>query len=754
MSTALELDARGLRTYLLGSLRFRARAGVADLTRRVGEALRWYRTLVLRGGARGLLFSVVYDVGHLLLEGNRFPFSSLEELESWPEEERGTRLEYENRFLNGILRHPSTRKAIEFIQNDPQRPDLIARALEIVLSPLLKAGGHADAPLVDSVLLRELAPQGRIDPEEEAAAYEELVEEPGALLAGLRSTLEVYFEHAKGPCFSPEDLAEVEHWSAFKKRAQRLAGRRIVAAAAAFPALDPRGVKVVEDEETDTELPDSGYYPQGGFAELANRGPIENLHPAELVYMGEDPFGEDPDPPFDLFALRFLESEALFFQRDSGQLRRTRRTLHLAVAPDQGLRLKLKWHKDPLAVLVYGLVVRLSEDLGKIFPRDALRLELHILTPPGAAQERAMADRELLRVLLRHEIAAGGASVELRPETFDLRGLGERDRRVYAVAIQSGERAPAGIPATAPPPLDDGVREPRLIVWRIGGAPPGEEEHDVVHMPVEGNPEQALVMARNALLAEIAGMKNKGVASLRQARAPRQRQRRLPKGLRRGQGGRAVCQRDGSELVWIPPGTYPLGSEEADPERNLLQPPRDERVERGFYMAVHPVRWGQWRTFCQETGRALHDPSYPVDDDHPVHGISLDAARAYAEWAGLRLPRETEWELAARGAEGRTYPWGETEPTPRLATYGREADGREQWTSACGAHPNGASPFGCEDMSGNLWEWVETGRTQRDGHVVRGGCWNAPPWDCRTFSRAIHSEPSQFVGFRLARDGS
>jgi formylglycine-generating enzyme required for sulfatase activity len=701
------------------------------------------------------MLSLVYDLGFLLVEGDRFPFSSLDRLDLWPEEERAARLEYENRLLNGALRDPSVRKAIEFLRADPARDDLVARALELLLAPLLRAGGHADAPVVDSVLLRELAPQGRISPSEEAEVYVGLVEDEGALLRALETTLQAFFsQRGTAQAFSAEDLSEIEHWSAFKKPAQRLAGRRIVSAAASFPPVDPRGMKVAEEEEADTELPDSGYYPQGGFSELANRGPIENLHPAELIYMGEDPFGDDPDPPFDLFALRILENEALFFQRDSGQLRRTRRTVHVAIAPDQGLRLKLKWHSDALAVLVYGLVVRLSEDLSKIFPRDALRIELHIVTPPGSSQERAEADRELLRVLLRHEIAAGGADVSTEPEAFDLRALGERERRVYGLAVQSGERPPAGIPVSPPPPLADGAREPSLIVWRVGGMPPGEDEPNVVHMPVEGSPQAALVQARNALLGEIAGVKGRGLAALAGARRRIPKRRRLPRGLRRGERGRAINAKDGSELAWIPPGRYPLGTSEADSERNMLQPERDYTLARGIYMGVHEVTWRQFERFSQETGRTPPKPFFPTEGEHPVHRVTILDAKAYAEWAQLRLPTEEEWEIAARGAPGRTYPWGEEEPTPLLSTYGREPDGREGWTTPQGAHPHGASPFGCQDMTGNLWEWVDSANTPDGGHVVRGGCWNAPPWDCRTFSRSVQREASQYVGFRLARDGA
>ena len=115
----LELDAAGVRAYVLGSLSFRG-ASHEDVLRRASQALVWYRSLTLRGRARGVLFSWVYDLGYLLVEGDRFSFRSLADLSSWPDEERSPRLEYENRLLNGFLRAPSTRQAIEWSRWGPE----------------------------------------------------------------------------------------------------------------------------------------------------------------------------------------------------------------------------------------------------------------------------------------------------------------------------------------------------------------------------------------------------------------------------------------------------------------------------------------------------------------------------------------------------------------------------------------------------------------------------------------------------------
>jgi len=104
-------------------------------------------------------------------------------------------------------------------------------------------------------------------------------------------------------------------------------------------------------------------------------------------------------------------------------------------------------------------------------------------------------------------------------------------------------------------------------------------------------------------------------------------------------------------------------------------------------------------------------------EDHPVVHVDLDDARAYARWAGKRLPTEEEWQLAAQGNDGRRYPWGD-EMLP-----GRCNGGEAGGTTPVRAFPDGRSPSGCYDMCGNVWQWTESERS--DGRtrfaILRGG---------------------------------
>jgi len=136
----------------------------------------------------------------------------------------------------------------------------------------------------------------------------------------------------------------------------------------------------------------------------------------------------------------------------------------------------------------------------------------------------------------------------------------------------------------------------------------------------------------------------------------------------------------------------------------------------------------------------------------PVFHVKQDDAQTYCQWAGKRLPKEQEWQEAAQGTDGRTYPWGNQELNCTLANYYGCASG----TVLVGSKPAGASPYGALDMAGNVWEWVE------EKGVVRGGSWQSFPGLLGVTRHELGNASGSGVpygggtgiGFRCARDGS
>jgi formylglycine-generating enzyme required for sulfatase activity len=185
---------------------------------------------------------------------------------------------------------------------------------------------------------------------------------------------------------------------------------------------------------------------------------------------------------------------------------------------------------------------------------------------------------------------------------------------------------------------------------------------------------------------------------------------------------------------------------------------------------------------CVQAGVCRSPVQFPGDHrfdgpTQPVVGVSWDDAVSYCRWVGARLPTEAEWERAARGVDGRTFPWGRAW-NPSLSSHGRfdsvgsdafaadRSDGY-RFTAPVGSFPDGASPYGLVDMAGNAWEWVLDwygeyepapvsggAATPRLFRVLRGGSWTSPGTWQRTTMRyqALPQYRSLEIGFRCAED--
>jgi formylglycine-generating enzyme required for sulfatase activity len=141
--------------------------------------------------------------------------------------------------------------------------------------------------------------------------------------------------------------------------------------------------------------------------------------------------------------------------------------------------------------------------------------------------------------------------------------------------------------------------------------------------------------------------------------------------------------------------------------------------------------------------------------DHPINCVDWIQAKAYCSWAGKRLPTEQEWEKAARGTDGRKYPWGNQSASCARAVMNDGGTGcGDNKTWPVGSKPSGASPYGAQDMAGNVWEWTSDWYdSKKKGRVLRGGSWGYDARRVRASSRGRYYPAfrSNSYGFRCAQ---
>jgi len=235
------------------------------------------------------------------------------------------------------------------------------------------------------------------------------------------------------------------------------------------------------------------------------------------------------------------------------------------------------------------------------------------------------------------------------------------------------------------------------------------------------------------------------------------------------------------QMVRIPAGTFNMGSNDGDADE---KPVHSVRVA-SFEMDLTEVTVDAYGA-CVRAGRCTQPGTDQYCNwgqsgkgNHPINCVDWNQAKAYCDYAGKRLPTEEEWEYAARGTDGRTYPWGNGAPGPRLlnacgsecVAWARErgqswaamyqADDGWATTAPVGSYPSGDSPFGLHDMAGNVWEWTASGYSAdysknrtTNTFVARGGGWDD---DALSTVRAAFrnrnapADRSRDLGIRCAR---
>lgn len=221
-------------------------------------------------------------------------------------------------------------------------------------------------------------------------------------------------------------------------------------------------------------------------------------------------------------------------------------------------------------------------------------------------------------------------------------------------------------------------------------------------------------------------------------------------------------------MVYVPPGEFLMGH---NPPSVDYGPIRRVFTD-AFWISKNNVTVSQFADYCEATGYKFdwdgRRPPWGWDgkDDRPMVNVTWEEARAYCKWAGGNLPTEAQWEKAARGTDGRNYPWGNDWEANRA--WFRAGNESALEPAPVGAFPKGASPWGCLDMSGNVAQWCKdwygpvdpaevrnpTGPGFGTKRVVRGGSFRDRRNQLISWFRSSQApeEFSIWTGFRLVRD--
>lgn len=249
--------------------------------------------------------------------------------------------------------------------------------------------------------------------------------------------------------------------------------------------------------------------------------------------------------------------------------------------------------------------------------------------------------------------------------------------------------------------------------------------------------------------------------------------------------GRIISKQDDAPMVYVPAGPFLMGDE--SDRADYDECPIHEVYLDAYLIDVYPITNARYQMFLEalekegENAKHWYHPDQPADKlhipqfwysdkwnqpEHPVVGVDWWDAYAYSKWAEKELPTEAEWEKAARGTDGRPYPWGRELPTAAICNFNKTYN----QTTAVTRFPNDQAPYGCSNMAGNVWEWCfdwfdptyyryspkenPKGPALGRSRVGRGGSWMNDARRLRTTTRAYGSSPNDrnhHLGFRAIK---
>lgn len=360
---SIYLDPENLQTFFWASLSQRGHKQDPS-THTFRQALGWYTDLYVKGWDN-IPFFVVYDLGILLLEGQKFQFRSNADSDNMD----SLAVTYQNRVINRFLSIPIFSELRDLVveSNNPRLQ--IVAILSCWLTPLKNTS--LESVQTSSQVLRQIT-NPSVEIEEAVKKIEKLLEAPNYFYDQLSEVIESLVNVHLSNLMAPEDIFIIKNIESLSNPALRLSAKQIISLEQQMGDVDHPPVHMRrESPQAHVNLTDVGLYPQGGLDQLANRGSIENLVRTELGYV-------DETAEIDLFTMRYLEGELLYYTRDEAQLLRRNRTTHISLEFGHAHHIQYPDHPAQMSLLLRAMTARLIEDLFKLFINDSLKVILHI----------------------------------------------------------------------------------------------------------------------------------------------------------------------------------------------------------------------------------------------------------------------------------------------------------------------------------------------------------------------------------------
>lgn len=379
-SSSRHWNPQKIQEYFLQGL-FLSGGRYQPLEKALTEGLDWYTRLYNHKKIGGLPFFLVLDLGHLLLQGENFKFRIFSSLSP----SHHLNMAYAEQVLNFFLSDPTFQKAHEILLKKKGKREVLCRSLEFLLEPLMTHRKICPKLLeFDSLALEKTSFSEKRDYSSFLETAED--QEISSIMEGCLKEVIARTLVLEPPFFKKTDLWELDHLEFFPSEFVRKIGRQMITFQALIDQETGEATSSLEREGDDGYLQGRGTYPEGGFSQISHRGPLENILPTELVYLGEKGM-------FDFSALRYLDGETLYYDREARRVPQGKREIQFVITGKEELFDQLYFPNptSPLfkesrsykwSVLLLGWLFSLMETLENLAPQKEYFLHFDGPTRP------------------------------------------------------------------------------------------------------------------------------------------------------------------------------------------------------------------------------------------------------------------------------------------------------------------------------------------------------------------------------------